>query len=139
MNLFNRLTQRLKRGKEVMCVKMIVEIVVMERAKYKDHMRKVSEAIMAGKQGRKKTVVMTPEIFAKAFSAKRLEMLVQMAKDGSGSVSELARKLGRRTEVVYRDLRFFEQLGIVKLTAGERNSLIPELVGEIRMAVPLTA
>lgn len=118
---------------------MIMEILVVEKKNYRGHMKKISEAILSGKQSRKKTVIITPEIFAKAFSAKRLEMLMQMGKDRSGSVSELARKLGRRFEVVYRDLRFFEQVGLVKLVEGGRNSLVPELVGELKMAFSVNA
>ncbi len=118
---------------------MIVEIKIIDKKDFRKENEKFFKAMLAGKKVKDNVVTMTPETFTKIFSVKRLEMLMQMRKDKSNSVSELARKLKRRTEVIYRDLILFEQFGIVKLVKGKRNSLIPELVGEIRIAMPLTA
>lgn len=111
-----------------------IEIVKNEEDR-KIAIKKLSEKMMKGLITKNKmTVILTTDLFAKIFSPRRLELLMVIAEKPSGSVSELAKNLKRKFEVVYRDLKLFEQFGFVKLTK-EKRSVIPELIGEIRLPI----
>ncbi len=109
--------------------------IVKNEEQRKVAIKEISDRFMKGHTGKNKiTVIVTPDLFAKIFSPRRLELLITISERPAGSVSELARNLKRKFEVVYRDLKLFEQFGFVKLTK-EKRSVITELTGEIRLPV----
>ena len=107
-----------------------IEIKILSEMEIKKEIKRMSDRVMSGLVFNKNTVVMTPEVFAQIFSQKRLELLEFLRKTGAISVSELARSLNRRFEVVYRDLKKFESYGFVRLIKQKR-TVVPELVGEL--------
>jgi len=114
---------------------MEIEIkIVQTREDRKKEIRAISKQIMKGIIDTKKTIILTPELFAKIFSPKRLDVLMTLTHKEANNITDLARKLRRKFEVVYRDLKLFEHFGFVKLVK-ENKSIIPELVGEIKMPV----
>lgn len=111
-----------------------MNVLVFENEKtLRDYRKKLSEKAMKGKLAKNTiTTLMTAQVFGKVFSPKRLVLLITMSKIKTETITELAKKVGRKFEIVYRDLKLFEQFGIVKLTK-EKRSVIPELIGEIRL------
>lgn len=110
-----------------------IKIVRNEEERRKE-IRAMSDCIMSGHIEDKHTIVITAELFAKIFSPKRLDLLMLLTKKENYNVSELARKLKRPFEVVYRDLKIFQNFDMVKLVK-EHNEVIPELKGRIKMPV----
>jgi len=109
--------------------------IVKSEEQRKIAVKEISDQFMRGQIEKNKiTVILTTDLFAKIFSPRRLELLMTVAERPAGSVSELARSLKRKFEVVYRDLKLFEQFGFIKLTKAKR-AVMMELIGEIRLPV----
>jgi len=115
---------------------MEIEIkIVQKMEERRNEIKNISAKIMKGiVVVNKKTIILTPELFAKIFSPKRLNLLMTLAKKEEYNITELAKKLERKFEVVYRDLKLFEHFGLVKLIR-ENKSIIPELIGQIKLPV----
>lgn len=75
-------------------------------------------------------IFMTPEIFHHTFSPERMKLLMFLSKEGTMSISDLARKVGRKFEAVHRDLRYLE--GIVKFRKEDRRR-VPYIDESIEM------
>src|SRR3989344_8046106 len=73
------------------------------------------------KDPRKHVIFMTPEIFHHTFSPERMKLLMLLKKEGTMSISDLAKKVGRKFEAVHRDLRYLE--GIVKFRKEDRRRI----------------
>ncbi|MFO8016858.1 MAG: hypothetical protein R6U32_07190 [Candidatus Woesearchaeota archaeon] len=73
------------------------------------------------KDPRKHVMFMTIEQFHHTFSPERVRLLMILKKEGTMSISDLARKVGRKFEAVHRDLRYLE--GIVKFRKEERRRI----------------
>ncbi|MBI4146052.1 hypothetical protein HY489_01810 [Candidatus Woesearchaeota archaeon] len=113
---------------------MEIEIkIVQNEHERKIEIKRISDRI-ANREifGNTHTIIVTPELFAKLFSPKRIDLLMTLAKKEEHNVTELARLLKRKFEVVYRDLKLFEEFGLVKLNKDDK-SVIPELIGHIRL------
>lgn len=82
------------------------------------------------KDPRKHVIFMTPEIFHHTFSPERMKLLMFLSKEGTMSISDLARKVGRKFEAVHRDLRYLE--GIVRFRREERRR-VPYIDESIEM------
>lgn len=67
------------------------------------------------KDKREHIIFMSPEMFYKIFSPERIKLLMFLSKGKAESISDLARKLGRKFEAVHRDLRYLKGFGLVKL------------------------
>jgi predicted transcriptional regulator len=113
--------------------KMIVEVkIVSNDFERTEEIRKIESYVKKGGVLTKKIIILTPELFVKIFSPERIRMIKFMNKEKSGSISELAGKIGRKFEAVHRDLKLFENYGLVKMTEEGKN-MIPTLVGQIRV------
>ena len=119
-----------------MVLKMEHEIKIVRNAEErKKEIKAISDQITRGIViPNKRTLIVTPDLFAKIFSPKRIELLMLLAIKNDYNITELAKKLKRPFEVVHRDLKLFEFYGFVRMVK-ERKSIIPELAGEIRMPV----
>lgn len=82
------------------------------------------------KDKRDHVIFMTPKIFCHVFSPERMKLLMLLGKEGAMSISDLARKVGRKFEAVHRDLRYLE--GIVKFRKKERRR-VPYIDESIEM------
>src|SRR3989338_1245573 len=66
-----------------------------------------------------RTIVITPELFAKIFSPKRLTLLLEL-KRSRRNIYQTAKALGRSYEAVHRDLTLLEGFGLVKIRTQDR-------------------
>ena len=62
-----------------------------------------------------KTIVMTPEVFSKVFSPQRIKLMLKVKKDNVMNIYQLAKELDRKYEAVYRDIKYLEGMGIIKI------------------------
>jgi len=121
---------------------MKIEIVEGLSKKMKGDNAYVKDAI-AGKTrilGKKaeKTIVMTPEIFAKVFSPQRVKMILRIEKNRIKNIYQLAKILGRKYEAVHRDIKLLEGFGIIKLKKKDRE-VKPFIEEKIRLPEFLAA
>ncbi|RJQ19444.1 hypothetical protein C4580_05200 [Candidatus Woesearchaeota archaeon] len=117
-------------------MKTIIEIQIVENEKQRrEEIRLISTDILKGTiTGGRIRLILTPDLFGKIFSPKRIELLMHLSIKKKENVSELARALNRQFEVVYRDLKIFENFGLIKMVKLE-NEVLPELIGEIRLPI----
>ncbi|MFC1733347.1 hypothetical protein ACFL6I_23860 [candidate division KSB1 bacterium] len=73
------------------------------------------------KDKRKRVIFMTPEIFAKFFSPERIRLMMYLKEHKVESISDLARKLGRRFEAVHRDIKYLDSF--IKIKRVEANKV----------------
>ena len=81
------------------------------------------EKIKKGIAKTEKKIVMTPEIFAKVFSPKKIRLLLAIRKYKIDSISMLARLVNRRFEAVHRDLAYLSGFGIVTIKKENYKSI----------------
>lgn len=98
---------------------MKIEIVenLKERMK-KDN--KYAKDVIQGKakldrKKAEKTIIVTPEIFAKIFSPERIKLMLKIKRNSIPNIYQLAKELNRKYEAVYRDIKLLEGFGIIKL------------------------
>lgn len=75
-------------------------------------------------QGR--ILFMQPDVFAKVFSPARLRLILRIKRNKLDNIYQLAKELGRRYEAVYRDVKYLEGLGLIKVKTKD-NKKIPYL------------
>ncbi len=73
------------------------------------------------------SIVMTPEVFSRVFSPERIKLLRRIHANDIRSIYQLARELGKPYEVVFRNLKYLEGLGLVRMKSKD-NRRIPCLV-----------
>jgi len=79
----------------------------------KKEMDRRTKSIMDGTAKPGHRIVMTPEIFSKVFSPKRIRLLMEMKKREFESISDLARQVGRKFEAVHRDISYLKGRGLI--------------------------
>lgn len=72
----------------------------------------------------KKTIIMTPEVFAKIFSPQRIRLILRLKKNKINNIYQLAKELNRKYEAVHRDIKYLKGMGIIKIKKKDR-SVIP--------------
>lgn len=109
--------------------------LVQTQEEYKDEKKRISQSIQhrSIKAG-KRTLIVTPTLFGKLFSPKRIELLCALSQNKYKSVTKLAESLQRPFEVVFRDLKLFERFELVKIKKEQQRS-IPVLNGKIQLPV----
>lgn len=83
-----------------------------------------------------KTIIITPEIFAKIFSPERIKLILKIKRNKLTNIYQLAKSLNRKYEAVFRDIKLLEGFGIIKLKEKDRKKIpyidepirIPELI-----------
>lgn len=98
---------------------MKIEIVedLKERMKMDN---KYAKDVIKGKvkaDGKKaeKTIIITPETFAKIFSPERIKLMLKIKRNNISNIYQLAKELHRKYEAVHRDIKLLEGFGIIKL------------------------
>lgn len=87
------------------------------------------------KKRAEKTIIITPEVFAKIFSPERIKLMLKIKRSSIKNIYQLSKELNRKYEAVYRDIKLLEGFGIIKLKEGGRERVpfmdepltIPEL------------
>ena len=114
-----------------------MEFKIIDKNDLKKEYRNIALNIVQRKAKDKTTVMLTSEAFAQIFTKKRIDLLLELRKNCCASISDLARSLNRRSEVVYRDLKLLENVGLVKLEPGKGHTLVPSLVEEFLLRFPI--
>lgn len=94
--------------------------------------RKLDKRLARGELDRKPehAIVMTPETFSKVFSPERLKLLKKVYRNNIKNIYQLARELDKPYEVVFRNIKYLEGVGLIRIeTKGRRK--IPHLKGDI--------
>lgn len=110
---------------------MDIEVKIVDSMEAHDHwlMRQIEEdRITTPIRG----LVMTAETFSQIFTPERIKLLRYLHQNPVKSIYQLAKDLGKPYEVVFRNIKYFEGLGFVKILRKGRVR-IPRLKGEIRI------
>lgn len=91
----------------------------------------INGKIKIDKKRAEKTIIMTPDIFAKIFSPQRIRLMMKIKRNNLRNIYQLAKDLDRKYEAVYRDIKLLEGFGIIKLKEKDRGR-IPFIDGPIR-------
>ncbi|MBI2139070.1 hypothetical protein HYU13_05755 [Candidatus Woesearchaeota archaeon] len=79
-----------------------------------------------------KTLLVTPELFAKIFSPERIKLLLKLGKEPPENIYRLAKALDRKYEAVFRDLKLLEGYGLIVLKAKNRER-VPVIEHEVKL------
>ncbi|MBI4440257.1 hypothetical protein HY638_04770 [Candidatus Woesearchaeota archaeon] len=71
-------------------------------------------------------IVMTPETFSKVFSPERIKLLQRIYRNNVKNIYQLAKELDKPYEVVFRNIKYMEGIGLVKI-AEKDNKKIPHI------------
>ena len=94
----------------------------------KRYNNEINEKIKKGTLDRpERGIVMTPETFSKVFSPERIKLLQRIYKNKIKSIYHLAKELNKPYEVVFRNIKYLEGIGLIKLTEKD-NKKIPQVV-----------
>ncbi len=74
-------------------------------------------------------LVMTPEIFNKVFSPERIKLLQRIYRNNVKNIYQLAKELGKPYEVVFRNIKYLEGIGLIKIVEKD-NKNIPHLANK---------
>lgn len=90
-----------------------------------DEFVETGEAIERGEKVKKETAIYftSLEVFRKALTPKRLELLHVIKTQKPSSINELARFSGRNIKNVSDDVRFLKQAGFIEIEEGNRTSM----------------
>ena len=101
---------------------MKCEIKIVESvSKYN---REINEKIRKGKLKKpEKGMVMTPETFNKVFSPERIKLLQRIYRNNIKSIYQLAKEMGKPYEVVFRNIKYLEGIGLIKVTDKDKKKI----------------
>ncbi|MBU0628484.1 MAG: hypothetical protein KKC75_04795 [Nanoarchaeota archaeon] len=101
-----------------------MEIKIVESiSKYN---KELNERIKKGMDKPEKGLVMTPEIFSKVFSPERIKLLQRVYRNNIKNIYQLAKELDKPYEVVFRNIKYLEGMGLIKVTDKD-NKKIPQI------------
>jgi len=90
--------------------------------------KELNKKIMKGTMRKAENViVMTPETFSKVFSPERIKLLQKIFQNNIKSIYQLAKDLEKPYEVVFRNIKYLEGIGLIKIDKKD-NKTIPHLV-----------
>ena len=106
-------------------MKMNCEIKIVESiSKYN---KDINEKIRKGTLDRpERRIVMTPETFSKVFSPERIKLLKRIYRNNVKNIYQLAKELDKPYEVVFRNIKYLEGIGLVRITERD-NKKIPNI------------
>jgi predicted transcriptional regulator len=111
-------------------IDMDCEIKVVESlAKYN---KELNERLKNGIDKPERGVVMTPETFSKVFSAERIKLLQRVCQNNIKNIYQLAKEMDKPYEVVFRNIKYLEGIGLIKITEKDRKK-IPHLACKLRI------
>ena len=111
----------------------IVSDVLKDMEEDDKYVRDVIEGrVPIDKKRAEKTLVFTPEGFAKTFSPKRIKLMMRIRKNSQINIYQLAKELKRPYEAVHRDITFLKSYGIIKIKNKDKTK-IPYIDEDIAM------
>ena len=67
--------------------------------------------------------VMTPETFSKVFSPERIKLLKRVYLNNIKNIYQLAKELNKPYEVVFRNIKYLEGVGLIKVTEKDHKKI----------------
>jgi len=96
------------------------EIKVVESLeKYNTELNKKIDTLDKAETG----IVMTPETFHKVFSPERIKLLQRIYRNNVKSIYGLAKELDKPYEVVFRNLKYLEGIGLIRIHKKDNRSI----------------
>lgn len=106
---------------------MKIEIVEDVKERMKIDNRYVNDIIRGkvkiDKKKAEKTIIITPEVFSKIFSPQKIKLMLKVKRNNIRNIYQLAKVLNRKYESVYRDIKFLEGFGIIKLIDKDKKKV----------------
>lgn len=68
-------------------------------------------------------MVMTPETFSKVFSPERVKLLKRIYNNNIKNIYQLAKEMDKPYEVVFRNIKYLEGIGLVKIKDKDRRKI----------------
>ena len=68
-------------------------------------------------------MVMTPETFNKVFSPERIKLLQRIYRNNVKNIYQLAKDLGKPYEVVFRNIKYLQGLGLIEIEKKDNKSI----------------
>ena len=68
-------------------------------------------------------MVMTAKTFAQVFTPERIRLLKRIHKNNIKNIYQLAKELDKPYEVVFRNIKYFEGLGLIKISSKGRSKI----------------
>ena len=103
-----------------------MKILIVESVK--KYNKELNEKIKKGLLEKpEKGIVMTPETFSKVFSPERIKLLQRIYRNNVKNIYQLAKELDKPYEVVFRNIKYLEGIGLVRLEEKD-NTKIPHLI-----------
>lgn len=104
---------------------MKCEIKIVESiSKYNKEINRKIQAGLLDKP--EEGLVMTPETFNKVFSPERIKLLQRIYRNKIKSIYQLAKDINKPYEVVFRNIKYLEGLGLLEVKKKE-NKNIPHI------------
>jgi predicted transcriptional regulator len=93
-----------------------------------EYNRRLDEKIGKGllEKNPEKAIVMTPETFSKVFSPERIKLLQRIFRNNVKNIYQLAKEMDKPYEVVFRNIKYLEELGLVRIDSKDKKK-IPHL------------
>ena len=106
---------------------MKIEIVEDIKEKMKMDNKYVKDVIVGriklDRKKAEKTIMVTPETFAKIFSPEKIKLMLKIKRQNVGNIYQIAKELNRKYEAVYRDIKLLEGFGIIKLKEKDKKKI----------------
>lgn len=102
-----------------------MKIIIVENVR--KYSREITEKALAGKIKTPVTGnIMTAETFSKIFSPERIKLIRKVHKNNIKNIYQLAKDLGKPYEVVFRNIKYLEGMGLIKIVDKDHKK-IPSL------------
>ncbi len=103
-------------------MKLGCEIKVVESVN--EYSKELNKKIKKDKIGKPENgLVMTPETFGKVFSPERIKLLQRIYKNNIKNIYQLAKELKKPYEVVYRNIKYLEGVGLIKIEEKNKKKI----------------
>lgn len=104
--------------------KMNIKIVESISAYNRELARKIKRGdLKTAERG----IVLTPETFSKVFSPERIKLLKRIYRNNMNNIYQLAKELDKPYEVVFRNIKYLEGLGLIEIKDVD-NTKIPHIL-----------
>ena len=70
-----------------------------------------------------RAIVMTPETFSKVFSPERIKLLQRIFRNNVKNIYQLAKEMDKPYEVVFRNIKYLEGVGLVKIEEKDKKKI----------------
>ena len=81
-----------------------------------------------------KGLVMTPETFNKVFSPERIKLLRRIYRNNVKNIYQLAKDLNKPYEVVFRNIKYLEGIGLLEIKKKDNKS-IPQILSKLSIDI----